>query len=158
MGRRASENAHGCCSPGSFCLLLTPTAAFGAIRIDKVQYDFPAQTLGATTVSIRNGSGFGTAATGESHLTDGHFGTATGHVYHFGDFKLKAGRTVTVQPVRHFVAFIRHCDADLLWGFRLSLAIGESSSLLAHEGASVAASDRTATMRNRPAALAKNDL
>jgi hypothetical protein len=71
--------------------------ASAAIRISKVQYDSPGSDYGSNSslkaewVKIKNTGGKAKSLSGWT-LRD-----KAGHVYNFGSFKLKAGRTVTVH-------------------------------------------------------------
>jgi hypothetical protein len=81
----------------NLALLSTTNVASAAVRITKVQYDSPGtdygsnSSLNAEWVKIKN--------TGSKAKTlDGWtLRDKAGHVYHFGDFKLKAGRKVTIH-------------------------------------------------------------
>jgi hypothetical protein len=81
----------------NLALLSTTNVASAAVRITNVQYDSPGtdygsnSSLNAEWVKIKN--------TGSKAKTlDGWtLRDKAGHVYHFGDFKLKAGRKVTIH-------------------------------------------------------------
>jgi hypothetical protein len=78
-------------------VLVLPANALAAVRITKVQYDSPGSdtgsksSLNAEWVKIKNKGSKGVSLSGWT-LRD-----TAGHVYSFGSFKLKAGRTVTVH-------------------------------------------------------------
>jgi hypothetical protein len=78
-------------------VLVLPANALAAVRITKVQYDSPGSdtgsksSLNAEWVKIKNKGSKAVSLSGWT-LRD-----TAGHVYSFGSFKLKAGRTVTVH-------------------------------------------------------------
>jgi hypothetical protein len=81
----------------SFAVAVAVPAASGAIRITKIYYDSPGSdtrsnaSLNAEWIRLTN--------TGSSaqQLGDWSISDAAGHVYVFGPFKLRAGRSVTVH-------------------------------------------------------------
>jgi hypothetical protein len=78
-------------------VLVLPANALAAVRITKVQYDSPGSNTGSKSslnaewVKIKNKGSKAVSLSGWT-LRD-----TAGHVYSFGSFKLKAGRTVTVH-------------------------------------------------------------
>jgi hypothetical protein len=75
----------------------TATAAHGAIRIKKIYYDSPGLDTGSNSSLIAEWIRLKNTGTRARYLTGWRIRDASGHVYKFGTFRLRAGYTVTVH-------------------------------------------------------------